>query len=99
MSKNSRSGYWEDVSRRQSLSGQSAAVFCRNEGVDVNQLYAWRCKQRKKAATNSSALVPVKIVESPSIEIDLPCGARMKVPANEETIRQVVSALVRLEVQ
>jgi transposase-like protein len=75
-------------------SGLSVAEFCRQKVLTENSFYRWR---RQLADDDESRFAPVSIVGSDSIDIELPCGATVKVAANRETLRDVFTALLTVE--
>ena len=94
MARRSRA-YWAELVERHADSGLTGAEFCRREGVDNNQFYAWKSKLKLAPKTASAkSLVPVTVLAPAMVEIALPCGATMKVPVNEGAIRPVVRALL-----
>lgn len=83
-------------------SGLTIATFCGSIGVTENSFYVWRRKLRsdRVAASRSGKLsaesfVPLSIVERGEtrhrIEVELPCGAVVRVPGDEQLIRQSLS--------
>jgi hypothetical protein len=44
-----------------------------------------------------SLFVPLTVVGSPVIEVDLPCGAVVRVPNAESSLRRVLSILLEAE--
>jgi transposase-like protein len=97
---------WIDEQRD---SGQTIAAFCGSIGVSENSFYVWRrkLKARHKVASQSKAslghsFVPLSIVGSDGasdrIEIDLPCGAVVRVPGHEPLIRQTLKVLLEFGV-
>lgn len=93
---------WIDEQRS---SGQTIAAFCGSIGVSENSFYVWRRKLRSRRVVASLAkaspghsFVPLSIVESDGagdrIEIDLPCGAVVRVPGREPLIRQTLEVLL-----
>ena len=93
---------WIDEQRD---SGLTIASFCGSIGVSENSFYVWRRKLRARGdatgpaeASPSEGFVPLSIVESDGtgdrIEIDLPCGAVVRVPDNELLIRQTLEVLL-----
>lgn len=94
--------YWREADARAVLaqldhSGLSVRGFARREGLNVQRLYRWR----RALAGDDAAPVPsfVEIVggpKAPAIEVVLPSGAVLRVPAgfDEETVRRLVTILV-----
>lgn len=98
---------WIDEQRE---SGQTIAAFCDLIGVSENSFYVWRRKLRAEGrvtsgrvtslskASPSESFVSLSIVESGGtghrIEIELPCGAVVRVPGDEPLIRQTLEVLL-----
>jgi transposase-like protein len=93
---------WIDEQRD---SGQTIASFCGLIGVSENSFYVWRRKLRAEGrvaslskASPSESFVSLSIVESGGtghrIEIELPCGALVRVPGDEPLIRQTLEVLL-----
>ena len=70
------------------------AEFCKLKGVCTNSFYQWR---RKLAASEAMpAFVPVEVAASRYVEIDLPGGTTIRVPADSESLRPVLQVLCEL---
>lgn len=93
---------WIDEQRD---SGLTIAAFCGVIGVSENSFYVWRRKLRSgRSATSlskaspSQSFIPLSIVESGGagdrIEVELPCGAVVRVPGDEPLIRQTLEVLL-----
>ena len=93
---------WIDEQRD---SGLTIAAFCGVIGVSENSFYVWRRKLRSgRSATSlskaspSESFIPLSIVESGGagdrIEVELPCGAVVRVPGDEPLIRQTLEVLL-----
>jgi hypothetical protein len=81
----------------QAESGLSVQQFCSERQIAVNSFYAWRRKALGKTVSTAATLVPVSIArESLRLEIELPCGATVKVPQDEVFVRQVLEVLLEL---
>ena len=84
---------WHSWLEEQPASGLSIAAFCRDKGISQNSFYVWR---RKFAADMSNGhltaeFVPVAVVDSSEIMIDLPGGATVRFVPHESTTRQILS--------
>ena len=83
----------------QAESGLSISAFCQQNGVGANSFYLWRRKlagdlQQSRPA---DAFVPLSIIVSEQVEIELPCGAMIRMAANEaSTLRVVLSTLIEI---
>lgn len=95
-------GEWID---QQGESGQTIAAFCLSIGVTENSFYVWRRKLRSGAGLASRSeepqaadFVPLSVVNSSGassrVEIELPCGAVVRVPADALLIRQMMEVLL-----
>jgi hypothetical protein len=85
---------WRELVGEQERSGLSVAEFCRRKVLTEHSFYRWR---RVLAADGESNFVPVAIVGSETIDIELPCGATVKVAASRATLREVFTALLGVE--
>jgi transposase-like protein len=48
----------------------------------------------KRSMSLGSELVPLTVLTSPVVEIDLPCGAVVRVPDNDRSLRRVLGILL-----
>lgn len=96
---------WSAWINQQRGSGLTIAAFCGSIGVTENSFYVWRRKLKSDRAVSSrsgklsaESFVPLSIVEpsgtSYGIEVELPCGAVVRVPGNEQLIRQTLGLLL-----
>lgn len=85
---------WRDVVERQEQSGQSISEFCRRESLTENSFYRWR---RLLADEVEPSFVPLSVVERATVDIELPCGATVKIAANRESLQEVFAALLSIE--
>ena len=94
---------WAEWVAEQAESGLSVADFCDEVGVTTNSFYRWRTRLAAADETSGSQtaqalpvsrFVPLAIVGSPPVEIDLPCGAVVRVPADESVLRGVLRVLL-----
>ena len=101
-----RSGFgreqWVAWVTEQSESGLSVKRFCDERQISLQSFYNWR-RKIKGSEASSAAFVPVSIVEHAAgvgaagqVEIDLSCGAKIRVPQGEESLRQVLRVLIEL---
>ena len=105
-----RSWQWRERLARYGRSGQTVASFCAAEGVSVPSFYQWKRRlvvspvtRRPKRAegrmpsADQRVFMPVHVTGSAQVEIELPNGARVRVPANEAcAIAAAVTAAGRL---
>ncbi|MGN6543640.1 MAG: IS66 family insertion sequence element accessory protein TnpA [Aureliella sp.] len=81
----------------QAESGLSVQQFCSERQISANSFYAWRRKALGEKVSSDAALVPVSIARGSSrVEIELPCGAVVKVPQDGACVRQVLEVLLEL---
>ena len=76
--------------------------FCRLKNVSENSFYHWR-KKLSGAIANATpvsavapSFVPVSVLPCSSIEIDLPCGATVRVPTDRSAVDFVLRSLLEL---
>lgn len=97
---------WAAWVGEQRVSQLNVAEFCDWIGVSLNSFYRWR----KKLAAESSRLsaskalmsseprfVPLTVLTSPAVEIDLPCGAVVRVPNDDRSLRRVLGILLEAD--
>ena len=90
---------WIVLVSAQAASGMTAAAFCKLRKLPLASFYQWR---RKLAATAEldgvgAEVVPVRIIADGSIDVELRCGATIRLPlANEDAMRKVLGTLVDL---
>ena len=94
---------WLSWISEQASSGLSIAGFCHGKGLPVNSFYNWRNKLSTEGDEKDPSqwkfhgpFVPVSVRGGDSVEIDFPCGATVRLPADEEAIRRVLSILLQL---
>jgi transposase-like protein len=85
---------WREVVARQEQSGLNVSKFCRRDGVTENSFYRWR---RVLADESEARFIPLSIVGRMTVDIELPCGATVKVAADRASLREVFGALLRAE--
>ena len=87
---------WRKRLTRFARSGQAVAAFCAAEQVCVQTFYRWKralgsqvrrrkCERASKplSARRAAAFLPVQIAGGARVEIDLPNGTRVRVPADD----------------
>ena len=89
---------WSEWLVEQRGSGKSVALFCRQKRVSVNSFYCWRRKlsDGSERGERSNPFVALSVIGNEQVQIDMPCGATIRVPSDESLIRQVLSILVEL---
>lgn len=98
---------WQERLQRFERGRLTVAAFCRAEGVSPASLYQWRrILRRGGPATNRTrtqdgpvaigrqAFVPVNVVATATIEVHLPNGVRLAVPAADPAALEAVVAVV-----
>jgi transposase len=99
------------IVRETLIPGASVAQVARRHGVNANLLFSWRRQHQQGVLAERTRpprvtkMLPVRIAASsaspvtaePTIEIDLPCGARVRVLGDvaAERLTAVLSALAR----
>ncbi len=97
---------WADWIAEQARSGLTIAAFCDSIGVSENSFYVWRRKLGTGSTAfesgSSACLVELTVVDpgagshamSGGVEIDLPCGAVVRVPGDAGLLGQVLGVLL-----
>jgi len=97
---------WADWIAEQAGSGLTIAAFCDSIGVSENSFYVWRRKLRAREdgfTTGPAArLVELMVVDAGpgsrgtlgGVEIDLPCGAVVRVPGDAGLLGAVLGVLL-----
>ena len=90
---------WRAWLFEQAGSDVSVVEFCRRKGVSAKTFYLWQRKLADEPAgqeTVDHPLVPVSLVGGAQVEIDLPCGATIRLPSDESAARLILSVLMEL---
>ena len=98
---------WQQRLERFEQCDLTVAAFCQAEGVSVASFQQWRRVlghrpaarryARQLSTRNQQAFLPVEIVGAATIEIHLPNGARLMVPAGDlAALEAAVAAVGRL---
>ena len=85
---------WREWIQDQQDSGLSVAEFCDAVGVSASTFSRWRAKLSEDQANVPPAFIPVSVVPSVAVEIELQCGAVIHVPRDEDLMRQVLAILL-----
>jgi transposase-like protein len=73
----------------------SVAAFCERAGVLVATFYQWRRRLGRESRASAPPLfLPVRIAAPAQVEIDLPDGVRMRVPAQATVALEAVVAML-----
>ena len=92
---------WKSWLSEHPSSGLTVAEFCIRQGIQPQSFYRWRRKLAQEEATSSAAVqespfVSVSMISMSSIEIDLPCGATVRVPADQSSLERVFRTLLAI---
>lgn len=99
---------WRERLQRFERSRSTVAAFCHAEGVSIPSFYHWRrtlgrparepaIPTRQPFAVVRQSFVPVEVVAPATIDIHLPNGARLAVPAGDlPALEAAVAAVARL---
>lgn len=85
---------WRELVDRQRESGLSVSEFCRREQTTENSFYRWR---RRLTGEMGNSFVPLSIRERATVDIELPCGATVKVATDQQSLQEVFAALLSVE--
>ena len=88
---------WAGWIAEQAGSGMGVALFCEAKELPVHSFYFWRRKLSADDRLNGdgASFVSVSVTGLTQIEIDLPCGAIIRVPPDETATRRVIDALLQ----
>lgn len=86
---------WVELLGEHSGSGLSIAEFCRRKQLSQNSFYLWRRKLAGEPTTRQGFL-PLAVVAGATIAIELPCGATLRVPADDGSLRRVLKVLLEV---
>jgi hypothetical protein len=101
---------WKQRIQRQTVSGLSAAAFCRREGISVRSFYAWNDRLKKRpapaglqtplfvAVQHDSSRHQAGPVLGAGVEMELPHEVRLRfdAPPDPDWLRHVVDAMARI---
>jgi hypothetical protein len=95
-----REQFWRDAVAEWEKSGQSVRAFCSRRRLQEASFYGWRRTLRKRdrqqpAAQGRPTLVPLRVVPDVVLEVVLPRGLVVRVPAGAEAsaVATLVAAL------
>jgi len=82
---------WKGRYDRFKGSGLTVAAFCRREGVSAASFYQWGKKLRGAQRSGSErarseTFVPVRIMQPATVELRLPNGAQLFLPAGDTAL-------------
>jgi hypothetical protein len=78
------------------------AEFCREEGVSAPSFYQWRKRLARQPhpVELTGGFMPVRLVSSAGIAVQLPGGMQLHVPMSDpEALRVVIDTLARADAQ
>ena len=89
---------WRVLVSDHAVSGESVSDFCKRREIPPAQFYRWR---KKFALASEQAqqpkLVPLHVVSQTVVEVELSCGATIKLPVdNEVATRSILATLIDL---
>src|SRR5690348_11975737 len=89
-----RREYWVKLIAEQESSGMTVGAFCKQRGIGDHCFYFWRRRLSSKEAVRF-ALVKTIPMTAPPIELFLPVGERLCIPAGVDgpTLRNVLEAV------
>jgi hypothetical protein len=95
-----RERFWREAVTAWEKSGQSVRAFCAGRGLSEPSFYAWRRTLGKRVRPQPSAqsgptLVPLRVVSDAVLEVVLPAGVVVRVPAGADAaaVARLVAAL------
>jgi transposase len=93
-----REQFWRQTVADWEKSGESVAVFCARRGLQATSFYAWRRTLRGRdgqQAPRRPTWVPLRVVPDAILEVALPSGLIVRVPAGVEpsTAATLIAAL------
>jgi transposase-like protein len=84
---------WQQVIAQQEKSGQSVRAFCRERDISEHSLYMWRRLRREIPVTFALVETNRAAAEPAMLELLLTSGDRLRIPAETNTLRMVLTAL------
>ena len=98
-----REQFWQAAVADWRQSGQSVRAFCAGRGLSEPSFYAWRRTLQERARQRPAArrlpvLVPLRVIAAAVLEVALPTGVVVRVPAGADaaavaTVAQLVAVL------
>ena len=90
---------WLEWFAEHAASDLSIAEFRVQKGISENSFYFWRRKLScdVQSERRSSPFIPVKVVDQSTVNIALPCGARIEVPSVDSALRPALKVLLELD--
>ncbi len=87
---------WLDWLEEHRESGLTVTEFCIRKNIAQQSFYGWRKKLAQEDTITDASFVSVSVVASPTIEIELPCGATVRVPAERSSLDCVFRSLLEI---
>lgn len=90
---------WAGFIAEQAASGLSAAKFCKQRKLRLPTFYQQRrtLSAKARARMDSSTLVSLQVVAGDLVDVELACGATIKLPTNNESAsREILRLLLEL---
>jgi transposase-like protein len=85
---------WQQVIAQQEKSGQSVRAFCRERDISEHSLYMWRQRLRREIPVTFALVETNRAAAEPAmLELLLTSGDRLRIPAETNTLRMVLTAL------
>jgi transposase-like protein len=74
---------WRTIIAEQARSGLSVAEFCRRRELTQVSFYPW-CRKLQNAEACKASFIPVTLTGTVPVSIELPCGAVVRVPPEDD---------------
>lgn len=89
---------WRARLQRFQSSGMSVTRFCQREQISVPSFYQWRKRLGISTVNNATpTFVPVRVTQASMVEIHLPNGTRICVPAGQaDSLRLAIEVVGQL---
>ena len=91
---------WQRRMARFREARQSVAEFCRQKGVSAPSFYQWRKRlaQRPRPTEKATSFLPVQVVGSVGVVVQLPGGMQLHVPISDRrALRLAITTLARID--
>ena len=93
-----REQFWRKALAEWQKSGEPVAAFCASRGLQAASFYAWRRTLRDRhgqRVTQGPTWVPLRVVPDAMLEVVLPGGLVVRVPAGVEpsAVAMLIAAL------
>jgi hypothetical protein len=92
-----REQFWREAVAAWQKSGLSVRAFCSGRRLSEPSFYSWRrtLRRRDAAAQRRPTLVPLRVVPAAGLEVVLPTGLVLRVPAGADAtaVATLVAAL------